>query len=239
MSKEEPSLKKQKTESEKKYSQYINNFFPPPHAGQAHYDGEAALSFVTPYKMADKCTKWIMDQNDSLNRFDFKLFIDATANLGGNTISFALHRGVKNVIGVELDKNRFEYLEKNIELYQKKFYAKVELVQGNFIDWLIKESKVSSFKNACVFADPPWGGSNYQDSDIIEDLYLNDDSGKSYGMVEFTKLVLREASAIVLKLPYNYSARTLTKHFECYSYLTKKVQFIFIDRDLNRNSLKK
>ena len=91
MEKEEPETKKQKLEHvepqpEKIYSKYISNFFPPPFASDAKFDGEAALSYVTPYKMADKCTKWILDQNYSLNKFDFKIFIDATANLGGNTI---------------------------------------------------------------------------------------------------------------------------------------------------------
>jgi hypothetical protein len=87
MSEEEPAKKKIKTEEpEKKYSQFMDSFFPPPHSKKAHFDKESSLSYVTPYRMATKCTNWIMDQNYMLNKFDFSTFIDATANLGGNTI---------------------------------------------------------------------------------------------------------------------------------------------------------
>jgi hypothetical protein len=81
-------------------------------------------------------------------------------------------------------------------LYQKEFYGKVQVVKGNCIDWWMNEESKSKYKDACVFADPPWGGSDYKDSELIQDLTLTDNSGKSYGMVAFSMMFLKDVSGL-------------------------------------------
>lgn len=231
---EEPPAKKRKEDTsetqEKSYSQFIDSFFPPPHSRKASFPEEKVLSYVTPWRMAEKVTKWILDQHYSLHRSDLDCMIDGTANIGGNTLNFCLNKTLRTVYGVELDENRYKDLVKNIELYEREIYTKPTLIHGNFVNWWRGlDKKDIRVKRTGVFLDPPWGGSDYVNQEKIEDLPLTTDEGTDIGMVELTREILKDASCVVLKLPYNYNVRNLTQHFEVYAFLIKKVQFIYID----------
>lgn len=225
-------------EEEKKYSQYIHSFFPPPYSKDIKFTEEKVLSYVTPFKTSQKLTKWLIDQSYSLHGRDLEGIIDATSNIGGDTLTFCMNRKFYDVIGTEIDKERFECLEHNINLYKKEIITKPKLYNSNFIDWWRGQDK-KVFRNYCVFVDPPWqrNDEEYKSFEKIEDLYMSDDSGKSYSMLELTSELLEDVSCVVLKLPYNYNLQTLTKYFECYSFCIKKVLFVFVDQS-NRGRYK-
>jgi hypothetical protein len=232
--KESPPAKKIKLDSsepqEKTYSQFIDSFFPPPHSKRASFGEEKVLSYVTPWRMADKVTNWIIDQHYSLHRSPLDCMIDGTANIGGNTLNFCLNKAIRTVYGIELDQSRYDDLVKNIDLYKREVWTKPTLICGNFLTWWRDmDKKPIRSMNTCVFLDPPWGGSDYVNHDKIDDLFLTSKDGVDIGMVELTRELLIDASCVVLKLPYNYNIRTLTQHFEVYSFLIKKVQFVYID----------
>lgn len=235
----ENEAKKRKLETEeKKYSQYLPSFFPPPHSKNIKFTEEKVLSFVTPFKTSQKMTNWLIDQSYSLNGKDLEGIIDATSNIGGDTLTFCMNKKFYEVIGIELDQERFECLKYNIDLYKKDIITKPKLNNENFIDWWLKQDK-KKYSRFCIFVDPPWqnGDEQYKDYDRIDDLYLTDDAGKNYSMLQLTSDLLEHVSCVVLKLPYNYNISTLTKYFEIYAFFIKKVVFVFIDHS-NRGKYK-
>lgn len=86
---------------------------------------------------------------NTLNSNDIVIF-DGTAGLGGNTISFSKH--FRNVISVELDPSRFNFLKNNLALYNS----------NNIL--LINDDCTNHLNLNCdtYFFDPPWGGPDYK-----------------------------------------------------------------------------
>ena len=111
-----------------------------------------------------------------------KTIIDSCANVGASTISFSYD--FNNVIGIEIEENRYNLLKNNVNVYKRK---NIELIND---DYLNIENK---YKNNLVFFDPPWSGIYYKIEDNIE-LYLGDTNIKE---------VLRNKS--VMKAPYNFN----------------------------------
>jgi len=308
--------KKDNVEPSKQYSNWLSAFFPPPYSNQISYTSEACLSYVTPFRMADKATKWILDTNYNVHGFELQGIVDATANIGGNTISFC--RRFRYVTAIELNPDHFHCLRSNLELYYPKQMRlmtkstsnssstsssssytnlpsssaeKISIFNANFINWWREERfklngsdftgsdyRFRRYFKDCIFIDPPWGDSEYAKQEKIDDLYLdaneyekrnpdleaklldldgsNNDplkektsstqqsrienskqtsNQRSYhvGMVELTKEIFedRDVCCVVLKLPFNFNLRTLSIHFECYCFLVKKVQFIYIKNE--------
>ena len=80
--------------------------------------------------------------------------VDATAGIGGNTLSFA--RYCHKVHAFELNFERWRMLRANVQMLQMG--PKVSCYHGNFVTYL----KVGYFRNQTVFfIDPPWGGLKY------------------------------------------------------------------------------
>lgn len=81
--------------------------------------------------------------------------VDATAGIGGNTLSFARH--CRKVHAFELNFERWRMLRANVELLQ--LGPKVSCYHGDFVTYL----KVGYFRDQTVFfIDPPWGGTKYR-----------------------------------------------------------------------------
>ena len=94
---------------------------------------------------------------------------DATACVGGNTVSFAKH--FKTVQAIELDESRYHQLKHNLDLITTAyggnyFLGEVRLYHGDCL------SLCSQLKQDVVFVDPPWGGSAYKEQCGTE-LYLS------------------------------------------------------------------
>jgi 16S rRNA G966 N2-methylase RsmD len=120
--------------------------------------------------------------------------LDGTANVGGNTISFS--RYFKNVISIELDKKNYNAMKNNINLYDIK---NVQTINGNTLEYL------SNIKYDLLFLDPPWGGSNYKKSSVL-DLKL----GNKYISDLIIDMKKLNKKGIIFKLPKNFR---ITKNF--------------------------
>ena len=123
------------------------------------------------------------------NIYDDIIITDATAGVGGNTISFLQNYG--NINAIEIDSDRFSYLKNNINIYD--ILKKVKLYNSDYT--LIYDK----LEQEIVFIDPPWGGKNYKDNNNIDLKLSNIDlSLICNNLKNNTKL-------IVLKVPQNFN----------------------------------
>ena len=126
---------------------------------------------------------------------------DATASVGGNTISFS--QNFEEVNAIEIDSNRFEYLKNNLNLYNIK---NVKLFNSDFLH-LIK-----LVKQDVLFIDPPWGGKDYKSKGEI----LLNISNISLEKICNDVLEQKISKIVVLKLPINYNIK----------FFNKKIRFV-------------
>jgi len=142
------------------------------------YDSEGLYSITLPNE-ADEISSLIKD----LLGNEITL-CDATAGIGGNTISFG--RNFKNVISIELCINRYNILDNNVKVYDL----------SNVI--LINDSCLNKLNLECsaYFFDPPWGGPDYKYKKSTR-FKLGDLS-----LIEIVKKINQKI--IFLKLPNNY-----------------------------------
>lgn len=139
---------------------------------------------------------------------DLKI-LDATASIGGNSISFGLH--FSNVISIEINTDRFHHLVENL----KSFNVKNKVINGNFLDYLSEDYKI-------IFIDPPWGGPNYKYEKSIS-LSIDNKPLKS-----IVKELINKNKVIILKLPFNYNLTDFL-NFNYQIYKIKNYLIIIID----------
>ncbi len=145
------------------------------------YDTVSLFS-VTSSTVADKISD---DIAEIMNRTDLRV-LDATACIGGNTISFA--KKFDFVLAVEIDTTRSNFLKENINSTGIK---NVEVLNKDFLD-------VSCEGYNVLFIDPPWGGVDYKKHQEIE-LFLSN--------IPVTSLVIERIQSvdlIAVKVPLNY-----------------------------------
>lgn len=118
---------------------------------------------------------------------------DATAGVGGNTISFSKTFG--HVNSIEMDADRCRCLSNNVGVYG---INNCTIYCGNCIDMIYK------FDHDIVFFDPPWGGKDYREKTKLK-LELSNNSIESICCnlldEKYTSYVPK---IITLKLPKNY-----------------------------------
>jgi 16S rRNA G966 N2-methylase RsmD len=115
--------------------------------------------------------------------------LDGTAGIGGNTISFGIY--FENVISIEKDKIRFDFLVENI----KDANLNIQLINCSVINYIENNNKTFDL----IFLDPPWGGPNYK---YEKSLSLTLENIPLYNIIKYLKLLNK---IIVLKLPFNYN----------------------------------
>jgi len=147
-----------------------------------------SITFMTKKVDAKIITMIIISHLNQLNLDHKKIIItDATAGIGGNTLSFA--QFFNKINSVEINYKTFMMLRKNIDTYR---FTNVHLYNYDYI-------KVSNnIEQNIVFIDPPWGGKDYKKHDIIT-LYLS--------QIKIEKIciqLLKKNNMVVLKLPLNY-----------------------------------
>ena len=128
--------------------------------------------------------------------------VDATGNIGGDTIRFA--QNFKNVYSIEFDKERYKYLKNNIGVYELN---NVVELNGNSLNIIPKLKDID-----IIYFDPPWGGKDYMKQDKlrltmnngIKDIYIEDIVINCFSNENSPNLV-------VLKLPKNYDINYLYK----------------------------
>jgi len=128
---------------------------------------------------------------------DIKI-LDGTSSIGGNSISFGLN--FSNTISIEINTERFKYLQTNIKL----FNLKTILYNDDVLNHLNDDYDL-------IFIDPPWGGPNYKLKNYIS-LSLS-----NMKLKDLTKKLKELEKIIIYKLPFNYNLNDFSNHnYEIY-----------------------
>lgn len=132
---------------------------------------------------------------------------DATACVGGNTISFAHH--FAHVNSVELSAQRSRMLQNNVDVVG--LHDKVTVYNGDYtvlMNTLVQDA---------VFFDPPWGGPDYYKSTAL-DMFLG-----PHNIIDIIRKLLDEqrATFIFMKAPLNYNERDLRQKLADVAVITK------------------
>jgi 16S rRNA G966 N2-methylase RsmD len=160
------------------------------------YDREGLWSLSYPEE-AEKISKIILELVNN------KLIMDCTSGLGGNTFSFSKY--FKKVISIELDKNRYNMLKKNINHNNIK---NVKMYNDDCVKFLRK-------KTDAYFFDPPWGGPDYKLKESIS-IKLSNKS-----LYEIVKIIRKYNNGLIFfKLPFNYNM----SEFNEFNYNVNKIR---------------
>ena len=119
--------------------------------------------------------------------------MDATAGLGGNSISFGKH--FSNVISIELNPDRYKLLKENLEVHK----VNNMVFNGNFLNYI-------NMNYDLILIDPPWGGPNYKFEKSIR-IHMDNKSLK-----DITKILKEKDKIVVFKLPFNYDLNEFKKY---------------------------
>lgn len=164
---------------------FFNHFFPKDR-GVSYKDlkiSDVGLYSISDYKSADKITDLI------INEYGKDIVItDATANVGGNTISFA--KKFKTVNAIEIENVHCDIITHNIKAYK---LSNINVICEDYL------KAYKNLKQDVIFIDAPWGGVDYKKKELV-DLYLG---YKSIG--EVINLIKSTAKLIVLKVPKNFN----------------------------------
>ena len=136
---------------------------------------------------------------------------DATANIGGNTISFYLNGFTVNA--VEKDELTCQILKHNLNVY------KLPIDSVHCCDYL---SIYKDLKQDVVFLDPPWGGPDYKKINQL-DLYLGENPPINIIDICAGLFEEKKVSLIALKLPINYNLSGLLTRLPKIYFLTQKI----------------
>jgi len=149
------------------------------------------------------------------------VIVDATGNVGGDTINFALHPQVSHVISIEINKETFNNLRDNIELY--KLTDKVTLLNNDSGELLEK----CKLKGDLLYIDAPWGGKNYKKF-ISMNLFLGTQT-----LSDIIKSTYRckTFDYILVKVPFNYRIKSIldirdTTNIHIYKVKTKSGYYL-------------
>ena len=161
---------------------------------------------MTPYKCADVMTKIIYDLFDTKDL----TIVDATSNVGGNTISFS--KVFNKVISIEKNNKTFLILKNNINVYE---LHNITVYNDDCIN------KIPNIKEDIdiIFIDPPWGGKSYKK---FKFLYL---SLSDLNIVEVIKKLSEHTKAIALKIPFNFNFIHFFKNLDYMKFSLYKIHF--------------
>lgn len=168
---------------------------------------EESLFSVTDDKTADTQTQIGIQLFQFSTSKKLKNVMDATAAVGGNTISFA--RGNLNVISNELDGGRFDLLNHNLEVLELE--GDVKIFNDDFLDFFKGPLKKELKDVELIFFDPPWGGVDYKEKKLIE-LYLGDQDMAS--IIEKIFKEFPKVQVVMLKGPTNTNQSLLQEKFD-------------------------
>jgi 16S rRNA G966 N2-methylase RsmD len=176
---------------------------------------DESLDYVTLREAAEKTSQIILSHTGG-NRC--LLITDATACVGGNTLSFCKEFAL--VRAIELNPSRAEDLANNIGQYG---FHNCTVEQGDCTKLLFNREQ------DVVYIDPPWGGIGYKNKDSIR-IEL---SGTS--LEDLCLRIIKTATRIVvLKLPVNYDFQYLWEKLgnvtRLYRYDFNKMYIVVVHR---------
>ena len=169
---------------------------------------DVALYSTTRHDLANKISKWILSKIPIKEQYTIT---DATAGVGGNTISFSKY--FKHVNSVEINKKRCFLLLLNKDL------EKCNNVDVFNKDYLKLSKKL---KQDIIFLDVPWGGPSYRKNKQIN-LKLGD-----VVLYDLCNQIRRNCKYIVLKVPVNFNFNLFMKKVVCKEMYMKKIQSMYI-----------
>lgn len=143
---------------------------------------------------------------------------DITAGVGGNVFSFA--KKFKHVNAIEINTLRYNYLLKNISLYD---YVNVSCYNNDSIKLLESDDLTQNI----IFFDPPWGGKNYKFYSNLR-LRFGEHAMENICTLLFQK---QQIKIIVLKLPNNYDFQFMSselKNYKIIKYTMEKMTIIVL-----------
>lgn len=190
-----------------------------PHISQNEklkYDQEGLWSITHPTE-SNKITNII--KNFLKKKFNDNLksniiITDATAGLGGNTISFS--NNFYKVNSIEICKKRFEMLKNNMKIYN---FENLKLYNDNFINI------IDNLKQDVIFIDPPWGGPDYK---LKKKVNINIDNIELYKIVNS---LFGKCKMVCLKLPKNFNVENFVSNvdYSVYKYNVKNLMILIVD----------
>jgi hypothetical protein len=157
-----------------------------------------SIHYITIREFALKITEIIIKHIVLLNKNRKDIIItDATAGVGGDTLSFAKY--FNKVLSIEVNKERCSYLQNNVKLYN---YENVVIFNDNCINILN-----TIHHHDIIYIDPPWEPNNsgsYKSHVNLTlpfcDMKLENFCNKLFDSSYMTSV----PSFVVLKLPKNY-----------------------------------
>ena len=129
-----------------------------------------------------------------------KTITDATAGMGGNTINFASH--FKKVQAVEVDKENFEVLKNNVDVFGLK---NVDLINKDYL------TEAKNLKQDVIFIDAPWGGKK-------KHKFIRLQLGEKF-LPDLLNELKGKADFMVFRAPGNFD----------YGYMMRKIEYPHVD----------
>lgn len=165
---------------------------------QMEIDATSNYSSIKPYHM-DQVANVLASEQINPNSI-----IDATANVGGDTINFLRLFPSATVWSIELDPNTASILRRNIQhlpaiLGTKKQYQ-AKAINMSAVDYF-KQPRYADL----IYFDPPWGGSDYY---LQPEINLELD-GIRVGIIIDDILSAGMTSLVILKVPTNANLNQL------------------------------
>ena len=128
------------------------------------------LSYMTSKNRADQITDMIVDRMKREGRkIPFGVF-DATAGIGGNTMSFLENPAVQWVVSYELRPDRREMLRRNLAMYNLAVDAKG--VARAFVPDAAFTGVPPNYSDIVLYFDPPWLPETIKGHESTKDQYL-------------------------------------------------------------------
>ena len=192
---------------------YIDRLFPQVNEMKLQYKlkiNEESLMYISIPCDADQITKIAFNHMMKyVPNAGHIIITDATAGVGGNTLSFAKKFSFVNAI--EIDCERFNYLSNNVRAYHLNNVKLYNLDCQKLIPQIMDHN--------VIFIDPPWGGKNYKNKTNIR-LLLSDTSIEDICIRFFHNDSIK---LIILKLPKNYDIEYVYKKIKTNIY--RKIYF--------------
>jgi len=171
-----------------------------------------SLTYITIREIADLTSKIISHHLIKYNINPQKIKIaDYTSGVGGNVLSFCKY--FNHVYAIEISKLRYEYLVNNIGVYN---FKNITCINDSAINFT--ENNFNNNDIKVVFIDPPWGGSEYKNLDLLK-LELGNIPIEELIIDIFTRFANinkneKNNKFIILKLPRNYDIEHLYNHIK-------------------------
>lgn len=185
---------------------------------------QESLMYVTNYKDASSIADILSVHIRKFKQPKESLVVDATGGIGGDTIAFS--KRFMNVISIEKDDTRYDFLKNNISAFELK---NVVDIHGNSLDIIPKIGNID-----IIYIDPPWGGKNYKDKETLR-LNFGDKSLEDVIKYFVTSDEMKDKPKVIgLKLPKNYDIANLydqlkENELKIYYYQLKKICLIVIE----------